>query len=393
MVEVAANRGTPRSTSWPRAIGARIEPIYLVLVVVFVVGWVAVSLRGGHFLTVTNLTNMFVRSISLGLVSIGQTLVILGGSLDLSVAYMISVAAVMSSVVMQGQPDRMLLGIGAALGLGLVVGLVNGLIINRLKVNAFIATLGTALVIRGLLNASFENFSGAVPPEFQALGYDSIGPVPWSILLLLGLAAGAWAVVLYTRFGYHLYAVGGNEEIARLSGIRSGRVIVLAHVLCSLTAVLTALFIVSRLRAGAPWVGPDGGYDLESIAAVVLGGAGPAGRPRQRPGHPGRSADLRHHRQRLQRVPGRSVLEDTVARRDHRRRGRQLLVPQPRDAGAGMSSTATAEAMRPGRGPAAPRIGIVRQLFGVPTIYYVLVLVLAADAISDPTFLTPPVFL
>src|SRR6266849_8982584 len=89
MAEVAADRGAPRSASGPRAIGARIEPIYLVLIVVFVVGWVAVSLRGGQFLTVTNLTNMFVRSISLGLVSIGQTLVILGGSLDLSVAYMI----------------------------------------------------------------------------------------------------------------------------------------------------------------------------------------------------------------------------------------------------------------------------------------------------------------
>jgi len=117
---------------------------------------VAVSLRGGQFLTVTNLTNMFVRSISLGLVSIGQTLVILGGSLDLSVAYMISVAAVVSSVVMQGQPDRMLLGIGAALALGLVVGLVNGLITTRLKVNSSIATIGTARVRRGLLNTSLE---------------------------------------------------------------------------------------------------------------------------------------------------------------------------------------------------------------------------------------------
>jgi ribose transport system permease protein len=183
----------------------------------------------------------------------------------------------MSSVVMQGEPDRMILGIGAALLLGLIVGLANGLIITRLRVNAFIATLGTALIMRGLLNASFENFSGAVPPEFQALGYDGVGPVPWSILLLLVLAAATWALTRYTRFGYHLYAVGGNEEVSRLSGVRSGRVLILAHVLCSLTAVLSALFIVSRLRAGAPWVGPDGGYDLESIAAVVLGGTALAG--------------------------------------------------------------------------------------------------------------------
>src|ERR1700738_2800396 len=190
---------------------------------------------------------------------------------------MISVAAVISSVGLQGQPDRMLLGICAALFAGLLVALANVLLITRLRVNAFITTLGTALIMRGLLNASFENFSGAVPPEFQALGYDSVGPVPWSILLLLGLAGAAWAAVRYTRFGYHLYAVGGNEEVARLSGVRSGTLRVAAHVLCSLTAVLTALFIVSRLRAGAPWVGPDGGYDLESIAAVVLGGTALAG--------------------------------------------------------------------------------------------------------------------
>jgi ribose transport system permease protein len=103
----------------------------------------------------------------------------------------------------------MLLGIAAALGLGLVVGLVNGLIITRLKVNAFIATLGTALVMRGLLNASFENFSGAVPPEFQALGYDSIGPVPWSILLLLGLAGGRGSV-LGTLAGVLIFAIIDN---------------------------------------------------------------------------------------------------------------------------------------------------------------------------------------
>src|ERR1700682_3867577 len=143
MVEVAANSPTPR-TGWRPTLRFTIAAILWVLLAVFVIGWVAVTLRGGQFLTLTNITNMFVRSISLGLVSVGQTLVILGGSLDLSVAYMISVAAVISSVVMQGQPDRMVLGIGAALLAGLVVGLANGLIITRLKVNSFIATLGAA---------------------------------------------------------------------------------------------------------------------------------------------------------------------------------------------------------------------------------------------------------
>ena len=129
-----------------------------------------------------------------------------------------------------------------------------------------------ALVLRGVLNSSFDNFAGAVPEQFQTLGYGAIGPVPLAVLLFAAVVLGAWVLLRSTRFGHHLYAVGGGEETARLSGVRSGRVLIGAHMLCSLTCVLTGLFIVSRLRAGAPWVGTDGNYDLESIAAVVLGG-------------------------------------------------------------------------------------------------------------------------
>ncbi|MBA3450589.1 MAG: ABC transporter permease, partial [Chloroflexia bacterium] len=207
-----------------------------------------------------------------GMVAIGQTLVILGGSLDLSVAYQVSVTAVMASYIMQGNPDRMLLGVIVVTAIGIGIGLANGLIITALGVNPFIATLGMALVLRGLLNSSFDNFAGAVPAEFQTLGYGGIGPAPYSVLLFLAVVVIAWVLLRYTRFGHHLYAIGGSEETARLSGVRSSRALIGAHVLCSLTCVLTGLFIVSRLRSGAPWVGTDGNYDLESIAAVVLGG-------------------------------------------------------------------------------------------------------------------------
>ncbi|MGH2615175.1 MAG: ABC transporter permease, partial [Thermomicrobiales bacterium] len=216
--------------------------------------------------------NTLVRSVALGMVAVGQTLVILGGSLDLSVAYQVSVTAVMASYIMQGDPDRMLLGVAVVTAIGLAIGLANGLIITVLGVNPFIATLGMALVLRGLLNSSFDNFAGAVPEQFQVLGYGGVGPVRYSVLLFAAVVLIAWFLLRYTRFGHHLYAIGGSEETARLSGVRSERSLILAHVLCSLTCVLTGLFIVSRLRAGAPWVGTDGNYDLESIAAVVLGG-------------------------------------------------------------------------------------------------------------------------
>ncbi len=89
---------------------------------------------------------------------------------------------------------------------------------------------------------------------------------------MLGLAVLAWWFLARTRPGYHVYAVGGDEEVARFSGIRNDRTVIIVHVLCAVAAGLAGLFLASRLGSGSPWVGTDGGYDLESIAAVVLGG-------------------------------------------------------------------------------------------------------------------------
>ena len=258
--------------------GVGIPPVYFILVGVFIMAVVLDSIFGrGQITSSTILTNMVVRSVALGIVAIGQTFVIIGASIDLSVAYLISVTAVMASYLMQGDPSRVPMAVAAVFGIGALVGAVNGLIVTKLRVNPFIATLGVGLVLKGVLNASFDNFAGAVPRSFQAMGYDSIGPFPISILMLLVVTLAAALALQRTRFGSHLYAVGGSEEVARLSGLRTDRVIILAHIICSLTAVLTGLFVVSRLRSGAPWVGPDGLYDLESIAAVVVGGTALSG--------------------------------------------------------------------------------------------------------------------
>ena len=270
---IAVPAAPNRATRARRGLDTDTAVIYGVLALVALISWGLILANGGQI----NLANTLVRSVALGMVAVGQTLVILGGSLDLSVAYQISVTAVMASYVMQGDPNRMLLGIGVVIAIGIAIGLANGLIITGLGVNPFITTLGMALILRGVLNSSFDNFAGAVPAEFQVLGYGGIGPLPYSVLLFLAVVVFAWFLLRHTRFGHHLYAVGGSEETARLSGVRSARVLIGAHVFCSLTCVLTGLFIVSRLGAGAPWVGPDGNYDLESIAAVVLGGTALSG--------------------------------------------------------------------------------------------------------------------
>jgi ribose transport system permease protein len=256
----------------------RIPPVYYILALLFFGGIVLDIIFGrGQMTSPVILTNILVRSVALGIVAIGQTFVMIGASIDLSVAYTISVTAVMSSFLMQGDPARVPMTILLVFLIGAVIGLANGLVITKLRVNAFIATLGTGLILKGILNASFSNFTGSVPESFQTFGYGMLGPVPISIIILLVVAVIAWFILARTQFGAHLYGVGGNAEVSRLSGLRTDRIVISAHVICSLTAVLTGLFVVSRLRSGAPWVGPDGLYDLESIAAVVVGGTALSG--------------------------------------------------------------------------------------------------------------------
>jgi ribose transport system permease protein len=247
-------------------------PVYLVLAVVFLACLIAVSIDGGEFLTVDAIREMLVRSVALGIVAVGQTLVILGASLDLSVAYVVSLASIIGAETMADQESRIALGVGAVLLFGAGVGLVNGLVITKLRVNAFIATLGMALILRGIIESRYQGPVSGIPNGFEDLGFESWGPVPVSVILLFAIVAAGWFLLRYTRFGNRLYAVGGNEEVAKLSGVRTHRVIIAAHILCAVAAAVTGLFLASRLGAGSPLVGTDGGYDLESIAAVVLGG-------------------------------------------------------------------------------------------------------------------------
>ena len=257
----------------------KIPQVYYFLVIITILGITLdqVYANGNILSNPVILRNILVRSVALGIVAVGQTFVMIGASIDLSVAYMISLTAVLTSLIMQGDPARVPMAIVIALLAGAFMGLINGLVVTKLNVNAFIATLGTGLIIKGFLNGTFSNFSGSVPKSFQTLGYDSLGPIPYSIILLVVVVLIGWFILSWTKFGAHLYGVGGNIIIGRLSGLRTSRVLISAHIISSITAVLAGLFIVSRLGSGAPWVGPDGIYDLESVATTVIGGTALSG--------------------------------------------------------------------------------------------------------------------
>jgi ribose transport system permease protein len=258
----------------PAAAAGWRPPVALLLFAGSVALYVAVALatRSAEQLGPAGIAGLLGRMVALGTTALGQTFAILCGSIDLSVGTLISVAAVLAASVMHGDPAMIAPAVLAVLALAAAVGCVNGLIIARLRVSPLIATLGTGLVMQGILSAEFTDFTGAVPHGFEVVAYGAIGPLPWSVVgyFLLSLG-GAW-VLARTRFGAHLYAVGGNAVSARLAGIRTGRVLIQAHVICSVMAGLAGLYLASRLQSGAPWIGRDGVYDLESIAVTVIGG-------------------------------------------------------------------------------------------------------------------------
>ncbi len=252
--------------------------VFVALVLTLAIGWLVVTVDGGRLFSVPTTVSLLHVAAGLGLVAVGQTLVVIGGSLDLSVAYVVSLSTLVAAETMAGDDGALLPAIGLTLAVSATIGLVNGLLVTAARINPFIATVGVGLLLKGYLDNGYAGPAGKTAPALvQGLGYQRIGPVPLSFLLLLAVAAAAWFVLARTRFGHHLIAVGGDPEVARLSGVRGSRVLVTAHVLCALCAGLAGVYLASRLGAGAPRVGTEGLYDLESIAAVVLGGTALAG--------------------------------------------------------------------------------------------------------------------
>lgn len=245
--------------------------VYLALVAILVIGAVLVALSGRNLFSNANIVDLLTRSSLLGFIAIGQTLVILCRSLDLSVGYVMALSSLIAATTMNGEVSRIPIAIATALAVAAVIGLVNGLVVTKLKVNAFIATLGMGLIIKGYLDTNYAGPAGDVPEAFQAFGFTRIGPLPLSTIVMFAVAAvGIW-FLHRSRTGHHMYAVGGDAEVARMSGVRTDRTVITAHILCALAAGVAGLLIASRFGTGSAAVYDDG-YDLESIAAVVLGG-------------------------------------------------------------------------------------------------------------------------
>ena len=223
------------------------------------------------------------QGMPLVITSIAQTLIILTGGIDLSIGSVLALAGLVCAAVEKG--SRGLLGAGAgeahgyglpaavaaAIAVGLIAGTLQGLAISRLKVPPFIVTLGGMSVFRGLaLVFSSGQPISAFRPAYKFWGQGMIGPVPVPVILFLIFAILAYIVLRYTRYGRHIYAVGGNQEAARLSGLNVSLLILSVYIIMGFFAGLSGFVLSSRLNSAEQVAGV--GYELQVIAGVVIGG-------------------------------------------------------------------------------------------------------------------------
>ena len=234
-----------------------------------------------RFATVSNGQTILELASVLALLAIGQTFVILTGGIDLSVGSVVALTGVVAAKIVQGNPDMFIPAVAGGIGVGLLCGLINGTLVARFRVPSFIVTLGMMTSASGL---AYYISNGSpvsnLPKNFLAIstvnlasegGFQLKIPV---VLMVIGFAV-AWLILTRTAYGMRIYAVGGNSMASRIAGIRVNWVLVSAYAVSSTLAGVAGVILAARVTAGIPATGT--GYELDSIAAVVVGGASLSG--------------------------------------------------------------------------------------------------------------------
>jgi len=259
---------TPRQ----KAALQRLGPFIALLVVCL-----GLAVGSRDFLTVGNLFNVM-RQVSINaLIAFGMTLVILLGGIDLSVGSILGLSSVLTAMLMKAGHDPVLATV-AGIVAGAFMGLVNGLVVAKGKVAPFIGTLAMLTVLRGtsLVLSKGSPITGFSSDFFSMLGGGYIaGQIPVPVIWMLAMFALFWFVLKKTIFGRHVYATGGNAEAAKLSGVKTDRVQIIVYTISGAMAAMAGVILTSRLNSAQPTAGV--GYELDAIAAVVLGGTSLAG--------------------------------------------------------------------------------------------------------------------
>ncbi len=249
--------------------------------VIFAVMVLGASLLSPAFLSSTNLINIVRQMSVVGLIALGVTGIIVSAGIDLSSGSVVGLTAVVAASLAQA-PDNsgafypglhlpLVVPVAAACLVGALVGLINGTLVAKARIPPFIATLGTFTAIRGAANlyTSGRPISD-LTDDYDFIGQGDVFGVPVPIIILVVMAVVTHVLYAHTKFGKYIYAIGGNEQAARVSGINASRYKMLIYVYASFLAGLAGVVVSSRIGSGQPGLGV--GYELDAIAATVIGG-------------------------------------------------------------------------------------------------------------------------
>ena len=224
------------------------------------------------FIRTRNLRNVFlIQPVGIGIATLGQAVIIISGGIDMSIGAAVSFLTSIAGGLYRDYPEIGVMPVMLIIaGLGLLIGLVNGLLVVRLKIAPFMATLATMSVIQGGIFIYTKKTIGGIPKSFRFIAEGSIGPVPVCFIYFAVVIAAVLIVLNASRFGRHLYAVGSNEWVASITGIAVKRVKMSAYLIGGLLTGLASIFLAGRMGGGGPLVGK--GYELDTITAAVIGG-------------------------------------------------------------------------------------------------------------------------
>jgi ribose transport system permease protein len=244
------------------------------IAIAFAVEVLIFSQLSEYFFTTDNILNITLQISIIAIIAVGMTFVILTAGIDLSVGAVVAFTGVITTSVLKMQaplPVAFTLALAAGLVVGGLSGAVAGIFITRFNITPFIVTLALMTIWRG---AGYMYTDGrpvwGLPDEFSFLGSGRLLSIPVPTLLMVLVYGVAYIVLVHTRFGRHVYAVGGNKEAARLAGISTNGVIMRVYIICGTLSAVSGILLASRVNSGQPNAGLS--YELDVIAAVVIGG-------------------------------------------------------------------------------------------------------------------------
>lgn len=236
---------------------------------------IVITIVTPNFLSVSNITNVFTQVSVNAIIAIGMTFVILTGGIDLSVGSTLAISSAVGASIVKSTGNVFLAIIVAAV-IGIAVGLINGLLVSKGKLQAFIVTLATMTIFRGATLVFTDGTPiSKLPEAFVKIGNGKLGFMPIPVIITIIIAIIAVYALSQTRFGRYLYALGGNEDASRLSGINTDKIKTLVYVVSGFASAIAGVIITSRIGSASPNAGT--GFELDAIAAVVIGGTSLAG--------------------------------------------------------------------------------------------------------------------